>query len=183
MEQQIRELTDRIRELREVCGYTAEQLAEELGIDAALYRSYETEGLNIPINIIFQIANKFGVDFNELLTGESGKLDTYHVVRKGEGRDTNRCPGYRFKDLAYRYGHKVMQPLLVTLDPSDAVADLITHSGQEFNMVLEGTIKVTFDQKEIILHTGDTIYFNPTHPHGQSCVGDQPAVFLTVIAE
>lgn len=183
MEQKIKELTDRIRELREVCGYTEEALAAELGIPAATYRGYESDGLNIPINIIFQIANKFGVDFNELLTGEAGKLDTYHVVRAGEGKNTNRCPGYRFKDLAYRYSHKIMQPLLVTLDPSDDIADLITHSGQEFNMVLSGTVKVTFDKKELVLNAGDTIYFNPRHPHGQSCVGNEPATFLTVIAE
>lgn len=183
MDERLKELTARIRELREVCGYTPEQLAKELEIDVDTYLSYENEGAGIPINIIFQIANKFGVDFNELLTGESGKLSTYHVVRKGEGRDKDRYPGYHFKDLAYRYGHKIMQPLLVTLDPSEAVADLVTHSGQEFNMVLEGVVKVTFDDSELILHPGDSVYFNPRHPHGQSCVGDTPATFLTVIAE
>ncbi|MEG0115376.1 MAG: cupin domain-containing protein, partial [Hydrogenoanaerobacterium sp.] len=79
--------------------------------------------------------------------------------------------------------HKIMQPLRVTLDPSDAPAALITHSGQEFNMVLSGTVKVTFDKKEMLLNVGDSIYFNPRHPHGQSCVGNEPATFLTVIAE
>ncbi len=183
MEQQIKELTDRIRELREVCGYSPEELAAELNISVETYLGYEREGLNIPINIIFQIANKFGVDFNELLSGEAGKLDTYQVVRAGQGLNADRYPGYHFKDLAYRYGHKVMQPLLVTLDPSDDPADLVSHSGQEFNMVLEGSVKLTFDKKEIILNRGDCVYFNPRHPHGQSCAGDQPATFLTVIAE
>ena len=77
----------------------------------------------------------------------------------------------------------VMQPLLVTLDPSQAPADLVTHSGQEFNMVLEGSVKLTFDNQEIILNAGDTVYFNPQYPHGQSCAGNEPATFLTVIAE
>jgi quercetin dioxygenase-like cupin family protein len=76
-----------------------------------------------------------------------------------------------------------MQPLLVTLNPSDKPADLVCHQGQEFNMVLEGCVKVVFDGREIILQEGDSIYFNPTHPHGQQCVGDSKAVFLTVIAE
>lgn len=183
MEQQIKELTARIRELREVCGYTAEQLAGELDITPELYHSYETQGLNIPINIIFQIANKFGVDFNELLSGESGRLDSYQVVRAGKGLDAQRYPGYHFKDLAYRYGHKVMQPLLVTLDPAEETAELVSHSGQEFNLVLEGSICLTFDRQRLILRQGDSVYFNPHHPHGQSCVGDAPATFLTVIAE
>ena len=76
-----------------------------------------------------------------------------------------------------------MQPLLVTLDPSDKPAALVTHPGQEFNFVLEGTVAVIFDGKELILQQGDSIYFNPTHPHGQRCVGDKKAKFLTMIAE
>lgn len=183
MDQQIKELTDRIRELREVCGYSREELAQALEIDAETYRSYEEDGINIPINIIFQIANKFGVDFNELLSGEAGKLNTYHVVRNGEGKNADRYPGYHFKDLAYRYSHKIMQPLLVTLDPSEDAADLVCHSGQEYNYVLEGSVKLTFDNQEIILNKGDCVYFNPKHPHGQTCAGDVPATFLTVIAE
>lgn len=183
MEEQIRELTNRIRELREVCGYTPDELATELGISAETYLRYERDGRSIPINIIFQIANKCGVDFNELLTGESGRLDTYQVVRAGHGKDADRYPGYHFKDLAYRYGHKIMQPLLVTLDPSEDPADLVSHPGQEFNLVLEGCVKLTFDQTELLLNAGDSIYFNPIHPHGQACAGSEPATFLTVIVE
>lgn len=40
-----------------------------------------------------------------------------------------------------------------------------------------------FEDKELILEEGDSIYFNPLHPHGQVCADDKPAVFVTVIAE
>ena len=76
-----------------------------------------------------------------------------------------------------------MQPLLVTLEPSDDPAKLVSHSGQEFNYVIEGSIAVVFDDREIILNEGDSIYFNPTYLHGQRCVGDKKARFLTMIAE
>ena len=95
----------------------------------------------------------------------------------------NRNPEYHFEDLAYRYADKVMQPLLVTLEPSDAPAALITHTGQEFNMVLEGTVIVVLGDKEFALTAGDSIYFNPTIPHGQRCGGPEKARFITVIAE
>jgi quercetin dioxygenase-like cupin family protein len=86
-------------------------------------------------------------------------------------------------DIAFRYANKIMQPLLVTLEPTDAVAKLITHKGQEFNLVLEGTVIVTLGDKEFVMNAGDSIYFNPTIPHGQRCGGDVKARFLTVIAE
>ena len=76
-----------------------------------------------------------------------------------------------------------MQPLLVTLDPTDEAPELVSHSGQEFNLVLKGTVAVVFENNEIILNEGDSIYFNPTYPHGQKCVGNEKARFLTVIAE
>ena len=114
----ISEIAARIRELREVCDYTQERLADELGLEHEVYAGYEQNG-DFPISVIYEIANKFGVDFNELITGEPSRLDTYHVVRRGKGKSISRFPGYRFKDLAFRYADKIMQPLLVTLEPSD----------------------------------------------------------------
>ena len=178
----INEIAARIRELREVCDYTQETLAKELNVDPEAYKGYEQNG-DFPISVIYEIANKFGVDFNELVTGEPSRIDTYQVVRRGKGRSISRYPGYRFKDLAFRYADKVMQPLLVTLEPDDAPAKLVSHAGQEFNLVLKGTIAVVFEDREFILNEGDSIYFNPTYLHGQRCVGDTKARFLTVIAE
>ena len=61
------------------------------------------------------------------------------MVRWGEGREVDRYPGYHFEDLAWRYTGKIMQPLLVILDPCDEPAELVCHDGQEFNYVLEGS--------------------------------------------
>lgn len=183
MKQELNEIAIRIRELRDACGYTQDEFAKELSINPKVYSEYEIDGADIPISVIYEIANKCGVDFTEIITGVAAKLDTYHVVKRGDGRSINRYTGYRFEDLAFRYNHKIMQPLLVTLDPSDSPASLVKHPGQEFNLVLEGSIALTFDGKEIILNAGDSIYFNPNHQHGQRCVGDVKARFLTVIAE
>ena len=173
----------RLRELREVSDYTIEELAAELRLSPEVYASYEENGKDVPISVIYEIANKFKVDFTEIVTGQSAKLETYHLIRRGGGKVINRNPEYHFEDLAYRYANKVMQPLLVTLEPTDAVAKLISHSGQEFNLVLEGVVIVTLGDKEFTLNPGDSIYFNPTIPHGQRCGGDVKARFLTVIAE
>ena len=50
-------------------------------------------------------------------------------------------------------------------------------------MVLEGTVVVCIGDKEFTLTAGDSIYFNPTIPHGQRCGGEEKARFITVIAE
>lgn len=183
MSKVINEIAERLKGLREACGCSVEELCAELGFDPDTYRRYEETGEDIPISAVYAVANKFGVDFAEIITGKAARLDSYQVVRRGEGEDVRRYPGYRFEDLAFRYSHKIMQPLLVTLDPSDDAAALVSHRGQEFNMVLEGAVEVVIGDKKVALNAGDCIYFNPEKPHGQRCAGSEKARFLTVIAE
>lgn len=180
---ELKELAARIRELREVCGYTQEELAKEIHVDVDTYKQYEECAADVPISVIYSISKKFGVDFSEIMTGVGAKLRTYQVVRAGEGQLADRYPGYTFRNLAFHFTKKIMQPFLVTLDPSDKPADLVQHDGEEFNLVIKGSIVVVFDDQEIVLHEGDSIYFNPTYPHGQKCYGDEPGTFLTMIAE
>ena len=181
MSDEIRAMAARIRELREICGFTVQDIAERLGVDEGKYASYEGSGEDVPISALYHLANLFGVDINELLTGKAPHLQTYCVVRQGRGQRIDRYPGYSFTSLASTYKGKIMEPLLVTVDPSEE-PEPVTHPGQEFNLCLEGTVDIYFDKKVIRLEAGDSIYFNPAYPHGQRAVGGQ-AKFLTVIAE
>ncbi|MCL2680141.1 MAG: cupin domain-containing protein [Coriobacteriia bacterium] len=182
-QQDIRELGMRIRGLREACDVSDVDLAAELDIDIDRYRSFEETGADVPISVIYSIARKFNVEFTEILMGKAGRIETIQIVRKGEGRKIDRMSGYHFEDLAWRYTPKIMQPLLVTLDPADQCDDLVAHEGQEFNMVLQGAIDLSFDSQVIRLNEGDSAYFNSRHPHGQKCASSVPAIFLTVITE
>jgi len=175
------EIGRRIAELREICGFTMKEMAEALGIDLKTYMSYERSGEDIPIGVIFRIANKCSVDFTEIITGHAAKLDTYQVVRAGEGLEVSRNPNYSYKDLAYLFGHKIMAPTLVTLTPGEA--EFNTHEGHEFDYIVSGSMKLYIDGREIVLSAGDSVYLNPSLPHGFSVVNGDTCTFLAVIAE
>ena len=64
----------------------------------------------------------------------------------------------------------------------NARPQLVTHGGQEFNFVLKGTVKLTIGNNSFDLNEGDSVYFNPAIPHGQTAVGGD-AEFLTIINE
>ena len=177
------EVSKRIRELREICGYTAAEAARETGTDEATYRGYEETGANIPISVIYHLANMFKVDMYELLTGRTPRLDAFSVTPASRGIGVDRYPGYAFEGLAYKFANKIMEPMIVTVDPQERDPELVTHGGQEFNLVLEGSVLVLYDEKRLLLNEGDSIYFDPTHPHGQRAMGGAAARFLTVIAE
>ena len=183
MNEQIRMISDRIRELREVFDITVEEMARETGVEPEKYIEYETSGKDIPISALYHISQKFGVDLSEILTGEPARISSLQVCRRGKGQTIDRYPGYMFESLAPRFTQKIMEPLLVTLIPGEPEAALVTHGGQEFNLVLEGTIVITYEDKEYVLNAGDAVYFDPTRPHGQKAAGKEKGRFLTVITE
>jgi transcriptional regulator with XRE-family HTH domain len=182
MSENIVQISDRIRELREISGLTGEDLARKLNISTETYNIYENAQAGIPISILYEIAGILGVELTELLTGSTPHLHNYCLVKKGEAPFIERYKGYKFQSLAFNFMNKKIEPLLVTIEPEEnKKRTLVAHPGQEFNYVLEGRIKVILGGAEIIMQEGDSIYFDPTIPHGQAALDEKPGKFLTVI--
>jgi transcriptional regulator with XRE-family HTH domain len=176
------EIANRIRELRESSGDSATKAAQRLGLDLPEYLDYESGLQDVPISVLYDIAGKFGVDMTDLMTGKSPNLHRYCVVRDGKGPEIERFPGYRFQSLAFDFQNRLFEPLLVTLDPArNNSISLVRHGGQEFNLVLSGRVRVVLGGKAVDLGKGDSVFFDPSIPHGQLALDEAPAVFLTVI--
>lgn len=175
-------IADRIRELREISDISCNTLAQRLNISLDTYMDYENAQTGIPISTLYQIAGILGVQLTELLTGTSPHLHNYCYVKNGEAPYIERYKGYQFQNLAFNFANKKIEPLLVTIEPEEnKKMSLVTHPGQEFNYILEGRIKIILGGTEIIMAPGDSIYFDPTIPHGQTAMDDAPGKFLTVI--
>ncbi len=181
MNSQVVQIAARIRELREILEIPQEEVASKVGVSLEEYQNYESARDDIPIGVLYGVAAELKVDPTELLTGEAPRMDEYTIVRGGNGMRVERYPGYSFASLAYNYKHRDMEPMIVTISPSEE-AELVTHDGQEFNYVLEGSIKIVIGEREFVLEKGDSIYFNPAIPHGQRAI-DGEAKFLTIINE
>ena len=181
MNEYIKQISDRIRELRDILDLTAEEVAANIGVSTEEYLAYENGEKEIPISILYKVASIFKVDPTVLMTGDVPRMDDYTVVRGGNGVKVERYPGYSFSALAFNYKHRQMDPMIVTLSKSET-AELVRHGGQEFNYVIEGAIKVVVGDREFTLEAGDSIYFNPEKPHGQRAV-TETAKFLTIINE
>ncbi|MDR2371316.1 MAG: XRE family transcriptional regulator [Treponema sp.] len=182
MDENLAQIPGRIRELREILEISAMDIAADIGVSYDTYSKYESGEQDIPISALYKIAGRLGTDATVLLTGEDPRMEHASVCRKGKGVRIERYPGYEFSSLAYNFKGRTIEPLLVDLDPSKAPADPVFHSGQEFNYVTKGCVKVTVAGREYILAEGDSIYFDARLPHGQYAVNG-PAQFITVIQE
>lgn len=179
---QSKQIADRIRELREILELSQEDVAGKLNIPVETYKDYESNAQVIPISTLNALAEIMKVDFTVFLTGEAPRMAKYTLVRGGNGVKVERYPGYNFQSLAYNFKQRTMEPMLVYLEPHDEDGEpaLVSHGGQEFNLVMEGTVKVVLGTREFILNPGDSLYFDPSIPHGQRAVGG-PVKFVTII--
>jgi len=173
-------IPERIKELREVLEISSIDMADAVNVSFEIYNRYESGEQDIPISVLYRIAGKCGIDVTALITGEDPRMASAAVCRRGKGVQVERYPGYEFSSLAYNFRGRTMEPLLVLLDSSRPPAAQVSHSGQEFNYVVEGRMKVTVDKAEYILSEGDSVYFDATLPHGQIAL-DGIARFITII--
>lgn len=182
MSEQIRMIAARMRELREIAGYSYEEAASMLNVPTEVYIAYENAAQDIPIGFLNEFANRFKVDLTELLTGQSPRLTRYSLVRSGKGMQVERRAPYKYQSLAYNFINKKAEPFLVTVLPdSNAEVSMNSHPGQEFNYVVEGTLMIVINGKEFILNKGDSLYFDSSLPHGMKALDNQPAEFLAII--
>ncbi|NLD50141.1 MAG: helix-turn-helix transcriptional regulator [Clostridiaceae bacterium] len=182
MSEQIKQIGNRIKELREIYNLTPETLAKEFNISSEEYINYENGDIDIPVSFLYKVAGKFNVALAELLTGEAPKLHSYSVVRNGKGISMERRKQYKYQSLAYNFIHKKAEPFLVTVEPnSDPQVHYNSHPGQEFNYVLEGTLKVTINGHDVILNEGDSIFFDSGLDHGMKAMDNKTAKFLAII--
>ena len=62
--------------------------------------------------------------------------------------------------------YKQMQPLLFKLGQSAASGEsTYSHYGQEFVLVLKGSLEIVLGDKSYKIKKGDSIYFNSSTPH------------------
>lgn len=183
MTEQIKQIAKRIKEIREISGISSETLAERLGISSDLYSKYESGNTDIPVGIIFEISEMFNIELSVMLGGDNPKLRIYGVVRNGKGLKHERRTQYRYESLAHNFMHKKAEPFMVTVDPDpyDLEPEFYSHPGQEFNYVINGTMKTIIDGHEIILNEGDSIYFDSGYKHAMKAMNDEPVKFLAIV--
>lgn len=173
---------NRVKELRELSDITIQDFAEELDIDETMYKQYENGEVDIPASFLCEIANKFQVDLGLLLTGEETRMNIFDVTRADKGISVERRKEYKYENLCIKFIDKKAEIFIVTVDPKeDAVPSLNSHPGQEFNYVLEGSLKFYIHNNEITLNEGDSIFFDSSHRHAMVALNDKKAKFLAII--
>ena len=182
---QLLEIAERIRDMREIMGFSESEMAEKTEVSLALYKAYESGEVDLPFTFIHKCALAFGIDITDLLEGHSSTLTSYTVTRKGMGQQTAKETGIDIMNMAPKFKNKLAEPYWVRYEYSDELQHqpihLTKHSGQEFDLVLSGALLVQVGSNKEILHGGDSIYYNSSTPHGMIAVEGKDCVFCAVV--
>jgi mannose-6-phosphate isomerase-like protein (cupin superfamily) len=183
MQDKIKQVADRIHELREIFGTTIPELAREFKVSEEDYRQYESGLVDIPVGILYQLSQRFKIELTALITGEEPRLHTYALTRSGMGVSVDRRTAYKYQGLAHNFIHKRAEPFVVFVEaePAEAPEHFNSHPGQEFHYVLEGTLHVQLDKHELVLEPGDSLYFDSSVPHSLKALKNAPVKLLAVI--
>ena len=179
------EVALRIREMREIAGFTPEEMAQKTEVPVSAYLEYEGGSIDLPFTFIHKCALAFGVEMTDLLEGQSAHLSSYAVTRKGGGHSAAKEPGIDIRNLAPLFRNKLAEPYWVryeySADQQNRPIHLTKHSGQEFDLILNGSLKVQIGSNIEVLHEGDSIYYDSGTPHGMIAVDGADCLFLAVV--
>ncbi len=182
---QIKQTAQRIRELREIQGYSIEQMAHNTDVSVEEYKKYEAGESDFSFTFIYKVAKCCHVDPTDILTGSAPTLSGYTVVRAGEGLPIARRSGFDYKNLAPGFKNKIAEPFKVTLpysaDDEEKPIKLSTHAGQEMDIMIEGSIKIQIGKHIETLNAGDSVYYDSSKPHGMVAINGKPAVFYAIV--
>ena len=185
MDYKIREVAERIRELREVSGFTVEEMAQRTNLSVEEYIQCEAGNRNLSIAFLYRCTLSFGVDMGDLLEGRSPKLRSYDLTRKGGGQrieEAHHMIGY---NLAADFRNRIALPLYMEIKYREGAEyediELVTHEGQECDIVISGHMKIQIGSRSEVLHPGDTIYYDSSTPHGMIAVNGEDCSFYAIV--
>ena len=107
VEYKVKQIADRIRELRQIMGFSVAEMAARTGLTESEYEACESGNRNLSIAFLYHCVLIFGVDMSDILEGKSPKLRSYALTRRGEGQrieEAHHMVGY---NLASEFRNRI----------------------------------------------------------------------------
>ena len=185
MEDKIKQIAHRIKELRLITGLSVEEMAARTGTSVEEYEQCEAGNRNLSIAFLYHCTLSFGVDMGDLIEGKSPKLRSYALTRRGDGQRIEEAHHMVGFNLAAGFRNRIALPLYMEMNYHDGAEteaiELVTHEGQECDIVITGQMKIQIGDHTEVLNPGDCIYYDSGTPHGMIAVGGEDCSFYAIV--
>ncbi|MGE5391936.1 MAG: helix-turn-helix domain-containing protein [Deltaproteobacteria bacterium] len=174
----------RIKEIRINKGLTLEELGNRTGFTKGLLSKIENNKVSPPVSTLAKIARGMNVSMGEFFAEVEAKPI---IIVRAKDRAVY-CPedtpqGQVIETPISGFQQQKMQPIIISIEDADNYERrFYNHPGQEFIMVLEGSMGYRYDEDEIIVSVGDCIYFNAEYLHGPLPIKGERVKYLSVLS-
>jgi transcriptional regulator with XRE-family HTH domain len=172
-----------IKRLRENKRLTLRMFARSLDISPSFLSQIETGKASPSLDTLQRIASSLSTTVGNLIGENESKTDKSPVLRCHERQHLDAsAAGIDIFLLASPDPARQMEPLIITLEKKTSSGTTMhRHFGQEFVLVLRGTLEITLNDAVYVLKKGDSIYFNSNIPHSYRNPGEQQTEALWVV--
>jgi transcriptional regulator with XRE-family HTH domain len=160
-------LGKKIKNLRVNMGWSLKELGARVNLSPAYLSLLERGLTSVNVTTLQSIAKAFSVDAGDFL--QPPKSLRGNITRS---YDREVCysdgAGYVCLSLAGDLGEEgKLEPIVAIIPPEKSrdEVQLISHDGEEFVLVLEGTVRLILGNKEYELNPGDSYHILSRTPH------------------
>jgi mannose-6-phosphate isomerase-like protein (cupin superfamily) len=161
-----------LQELSQVAKVSKSQLSQierNVSVPTVVKLQKITEALNVKLsNVLPENGDSVSDAHFDNNHENSNRIS---VVRKGERKKMVMPWGAMYEMLCPDLQHKI-EFIYLHYPAGTTAKEQYTHEGEECGVILEGTFKGTFGDKEVVLEPGDSIYYDSTIPHYWETIGD-----------
>ncbi|WP_299259053.1 XRE family transcriptional regulator [uncultured Kushneria sp.] len=180
-------LGERLREIRRAQQLTLEEVSRRTGVARSTLSKIENDLVSPSFVVVQKLMIGLELDMPQLLKSprsapcNAGRRD---LTRSGQG-EQHPTPTYEHELLSAQLAQKLMTPFktIVRARSIEAFPDWVRHGGEEFLLVLEGSILLYSEFYEPLqLEAGDSLYFDSDMGHAKVSISEEDALVLSVCA-
>ena len=177
-------LGETIRRARKKKSLSVHELSRIANISVSMLSRIENGHTSPSLSTLKSLSDALGISLANLFQNVRQSHEST-FVKSGQGlivqRHDNRI-GHQYQLLGHTFHSDIkLEPYLITLTEKTEEFPLIFHEGIEFMYVLEGELKYQEGDRTYHMHPGDSLYFDPSSPHGPVELVTVPVKMLTVI--
>ena len=175
-------LGPRLKALRRTRGWTLEAASEHTGLAKSTLSKIENGRMSPTVEVLLKLSQGFGVDLAGLFGDTRPNPAARSLTRAGAG-PRHETRSYSHELLAGDLAEKRITPVRARVKARTLLdyGPLDRHEGQQFLLVLSGTVTMHFaGEAPFRLAAGDSLYFDARTPHACLSVGPEEAEILWI---
>jgi transcriptional regulator with XRE-family HTH domain len=177
----LEDIGKKIRALRKEQRMTLQQLGHSSGLTASYISQIERDQGSPSIASLKKIAAAFNVRIVDFFVG--GSEEEPIVMAPGE-RVPVSLKGWKaeIQQLVKSVSNKRMQPFYTVIEPGGGSKTPYSHVGEEFGIVLDGTLTLTVGEVTASVPQGHSFYYSSLIPHSWTNKGNAATVVVWVVS-